>query len=161
MENLFPPPLVKGNRVWTTNGYRDHGPLKGPNVDIPPAMGGVIVNSRIDLPSSDHLLFTIRWDNDQSSIHYTKQLFCIGRFASIVEFEAAIELECVTLSVGPNGGFRKAEIRLRYDGCDQLSNLSESNISYWVCFLDRIADRQGVKISTIALPRSPSKKDPS
>jgi hypothetical protein len=126
MESSFPPRFVPGNRVWTTKGYRDHGPMGGPKVDISPEMGGTIVECRREFPSSDLLLCTIRWDEGRSSTHYAAQLFCIGRFASLADFKAAIEVEHVRLSVGPRGGFRGSVIRLRFDGFHQQSELVKS-----------------------------------
>ena len=155
MESSFPPPLIPGNRVWTVNGYHQHGPVGGPKVDIAPGMGGVIAEVE-SLPFSDICLYAIRWDNGQTSTHYAKGLFCIGRFAGLAEFKAAIEVEHVRISLGPWGGFQGAEIRLRYDGVLQQSQVPKSQEAYWIGLLDEIAERQGAEIETVVLPRSKS-----
>ncbi len=162
MEDSFPPPLTPNNRVWTTRGYQEHGPMGGPKVDIAPEMGGVITAS-VNLPYSDVRLYSVLWDNGQSSRHYAKELFGIGRFASIAEFEAAIEVEHVRLPVGPRGGFAGAEIRLRYDGCHQHSKLfkCDSDREFWVGFLEPIAGPQGAGIETLEPPRSKTKRGSS
>jgi len=60
ISSSFPPHLCLGARVWTTQGYRQHGPLEGPLVDILPNMGGTVQS--IDKPHyADSLLYSVRW----------------------------------------------------------------------------------------------------
>lgn len=34
-----------GNRVWTVNGLKQHGPIDGPKTDVPANTGGVITKT--------------------------------------------------------------------------------------------------------------------
>ena len=112
-ESRLPPQLDVGSRVWTTRGYRDHGPSDGPKIDIAPNMGGTITGTECPYSTMDSLLYTADWDNGQTSKHYSKGLFCIGHFQSRSEFEAAINLAgTVELTLGPQCGFRHAKITL-------------------------------------------------
>lgn len=147
----FPPLLKIGNRVWTTHGYSDHGPLYGPKVDIAANIGGTIVD--IERPYRDigNNLYTINWDNGQKSKHYASGLFCIGRFNTLSEFVSAIRvLGPVELTVGPQGGFRHARLRLEYDGIAEDTELSDQG--YWFGHIETIAKRSGMQIATIQLP---------
>jgi hypothetical protein len=151
MELEFPPPLTIGNRVWTIGGYYDHGPLDGPKTDIVPNMGGTITATESPYHSSDSLLYTIHWDNGQISKHYANGLFCIGRFQTRSEFEAAIKLSGpVELTVGPQGGFRHARVRVEYDGHPQEAEIHDRSL--WIGCVERLARENTVAIHTIALP---------
>jgi hypothetical protein len=107
----FPPLLDVGSRVWTGRGYTDHGPLERPRVSIEPQTGGTVTAIERPYSTIESLLYTVQWDNGQISKHYSNGLFCIGRFHSLLEFEAAIRFTGpVELTVGPQGGFRHAKL---------------------------------------------------
>lgn len=65
MHPQFPPQLEVGGRVWTTDGYTDHGPLEGPKIDITPNMGGTITAIERPYMTIDVLLYVVKWDNGQ------------------------------------------------------------------------------------------------
>lgn len=53
------------------------------------------------LGTMDQLLYAVRWDIGQTSKHYANDLFCIGRFETLEEFNAAIiPHEPVQLTLG-------------------------------------------------------------
>lgn len=77
---MFPPPLAADVRVWTEHGYDNYGPLEGLKVNIARRQGGVITAAEQPYRTMDQLLYIVRWDNGQTSKHYAKGLFCVGRF---------------------------------------------------------------------------------
>lgn len=151
MERVFPPPPTVGNRVWTTAGYQDHGPVGGSKTSIAPNMGGTIIATESPYYSSDSLLYTVRWDNHQISKHYANGLFCIARCQTQTEFEAAVKL-CgpVELTLGPQGGFRHAKVRIEYDGHPQEVEIRDRGL--WTSCVERLARENSIQIHTIALP---------
>ena len=157
MECKFPPPLTIGTRVWTTGGYHDHGPVEGPKVNILPDMGGTITATESPYYSIDSLLYTVRWDNGQTSKHYANGLFCIGRFQTRTEFEAAINI-CgpVAVTLGPQGGFRHVRVCFEYDGHPQQVEIYDRNL--WIDCLERIVRESALQIQTIKLPTKLRKK---
>jgi hypothetical protein len=149
----FPPRLIVGNRVWTASGYQDHGPESGPKVDIDPNQGGTITASQENSYTRliGGLLHTVQWDNSQVSKHYSRELFCIGRFQSRTEFEQAIKPTGVAkLTVGPAGGFRHVLLELEYDGHKQAIELYDRVL--WEEFLVTIVKNSGCTVSTVRLP---------
>jgi len=160
MENAFPPPLRMGSRVWTTHGYRDHGPLEGPQINVAPNMGGTISAINRRYFTMDLLLYTVQWDNGQVSKHYENGLFCIGRFQTPSEFEAAINITGpVELTVGPQGGFRQVKVALEYDGQPQDVCIYDRGI--WFDCLEALAKKNRVHLHTIQLPGKSRRNRPT
>jgi hypothetical protein len=158
VESRFPPPLIVGARVWSGNGYRDHGPLDGPKVDIPRRIGGVVRKTEKPYMTYDHLLYTVEWDNGQVSKHYAPSLFCIGRFQTKNEFEAAIRLEGdIHLTVGPQGGFKGVTLSVNYDGQRVAGRLYQRDRDLWADFLEPLAKRQKIPIQKTRLPSARDK----
>jgi hypothetical protein len=148
----FPPPLAVGARVWTEHGYHDHGPLEGPKVNVSRRQGGVITATEKPYYTMDHLLYTVRWDNGQISKHYAKGLFCIGRFQTRKEFKAAIQFDGdIHVTLGPQGGFRGAEMKVCYDGTSMDGRLYQADRDLWLEFLEPLAKRQKAKVQTTKL----------
>ena len=160
MVDSFPPRPAPGCRVWSGSGYRDHGPMEGPKIDIPPKLGGVVVAAVQPYLTMDFLLYTVRWDNGQFSKHYFKELQCIGRFAEPAEFDSSIDLLAAKVTVGPYGGFRGAEVRVRYDGVEQESRLSKDEEPLWRK-LERMAAPLGIEIEVVRLSVKGSPVPPS
>lgn len=157
MEARFPPPLIKGNRVWSNNGYFDHGPMEGPKITIAPKVSGIIANTEKPYYTMDHLLYTICWVNGQVSKHYANGLFCIGRFETLSEFEAAIGFEGeVELTVGPQGGFRGVQLQVKYDGMSQQYQLFKGDQCLWEMVLKPLAMLRNIRVKTIKL--APAKR---
>jgi hypothetical protein len=104
--------LKVGSRVWSLFGYPDHGPLKGPRVTIPSDIGGLVVNT--EPPLMDQLLYIVRWDTGHISKHYFKELCSIGQYATLSDFQQAVETANgkAEVVVGPQGGFRQASADL-------------------------------------------------
>ena len=128
MDGSFPQGPAVGMRVWTENGYRNHGPAGGPKIDIPRKLGGDVVATERAFALGDTLMFVVRWDNGPSSTHYPDELFCIGRFKIAADFESAIEFEGeIELTLGSGGGFREAKMRLCYGGLAQDVHLFEAD----------------------------------
>ncbi|HUA82430.1 MAG TPA: hypothetical protein VMB85_01125 [Bryobacteraceae bacterium] len=97
----------------------------------------------------DQLLYTVRWDNGQTSKHYGKELFCIGRFQSRTEFEQAIKpIGDVELIVGPAGGIKSARFQINYDG--QLQT-AEVDRRLWLECIEPIAQSRGLTITKTKL----------
>lgn len=157
MEPRFPPPLAIGVRVWTEDGYRDHGPLDGPKVNVPPQTGGIVARAEA-VAGTDESLYSARWDNGLESKHYGSDLFSIGRFETRDEFEAAIRFEDVQLTLGPQGGFREVQMRIVFDGAAAEGRLDKRGHGLWADFLEPIARRQGVEIRTVRVPRATRRK---
>lgn len=151
-DRSFPPALKVGNRVWTETGYRDHGPMEGPRIDVAPEQGGMITKSEEPYHSRpDLILYVVRWDNGQISRHYARELLPIGRFETREKFEAAIKpTGNVELTVGPSGGFRYVHLAVQYDGLVQLSTIDDARI--WECVLPMVT-KLGLPISTTRLPK--------
>jgi len=149
----FPPALTVGSRVWTEHGYHDHGPLEGPKVNIARRQGGVITATEKPYYTMDHLLYTVHWYHGQNSKHYAKGLFCIGRFQTRKEFEAAIQFEGdIHVTLGPQGGFRGAEMKVCYDGTSMDGRLYQEDRDLWLDLLEPLAKRQKAKVQTTKLP---------
>jgi hypothetical protein len=147
----FPPTLVVGSRVWTSNGYNDHGPVDGPKIDIAPNQGGTITATQKPYFTMDDLLYSVRWDNGQESKHYYRELFSIGRFQSRVEFEQAIKpFGVAELTLGPAGGFRHARFELEYDGKHQTVEIYNRDL--WIECVEALVKKAGCTISTTRLP---------
>jgi len=147
----FPPALIVGGRVWTTNGYHDHGPHEGPKVEIAPNQGGTITATQRPYFTMDNLLYTVQWDNGQLSKHYYRELFCIGRFQTRAEFEQAIRpTGAVELTVSSAGGFRHVRFELEYDGNRQTVELYDRDL--WFECVKALAEKTGCTISTTRLP---------
>jgi len=157
MQTTFPPPLSVGSRVWTGNGYRDHGPLDGPKIDIAPNTGGAIIRTERPYYTIDTVLYTVQWDNGQVSKHYSNGLFCIGRYQTRSEFEAAINVTGpAELTLGPQGGFRHVKIALEYDGHPQDVEIYDRGL--WFGCLEALAKNHGAAINIIGLPAKTRKK---
>lgn len=155
MTTTFPPPLAVGSRVWTEDGYYDHGPLEGPKVNIPRRTGGVITNTERPYYTMDHVLYTVQWDNGQLSKHYSTGLFCIGRFQTRTEFEAAIQFVGeIHLTLGPRRGFKGVQMRVQYDGTSMDGRLYKDDRDLWNNFFERLAKRQKIPIRITKLPSS-------
>lgn len=150
MDKNFPPSLVVGNRVWSNKGYKDHGPVTGPKINIASGTGGTITETEVPHLGSDSLLYTINWDNGQRSKHYENGLFCIGKFATRTEFEQAIVLVGpVKFTKGPQGGFRQIQFTVEYDG--QISEVEIYDRSLWFNCLEALAQKQEAKINIVML----------
>ena len=148
----FPPALTVGSRVWTDQGYQNHGPIEGPKSDIAPGQGGTITAVEKPYLTMDHLLYAVQWDNGQVSKHYGKELFCIGPFQNRREFEKAIKpAGTVELTVGPAGGFRNARFDLEYDGQFQTVEVADRRL--WLGCVEPLVRNAGLKISTTKLRR--------
>jgi hypothetical protein len=131
----FPPKLIVDNRVWTEQGYLNHGQLEGPKIDIAPNQGGTIADAReASHFISGSMLYTVRWDDGKISKHYADELFCIGRFQTRKEFEAAIKpTGAVELTLGPASGFRSVRLDLEYDGQVQTATISKQDKRLSAC----------------------------
>jgi hypothetical protein len=114
----FPKLDPVGSRVWRDSGGADQEPIGDTKTGGAAGVGGTII--RCDNPNlfiTGNPLYTVRWDDGTETEHRWYHLFCIGRFGTRAEFEAAVELEGpVELTVGRQGGFRKACMRVKYDG---------------------------------------------
>src|ERR1700704_2357326 len=84
----FPPGLEIGSKVWTADGYPNHGQLNGPKQNIPGPQRGIVAIKYQESTFSN--LYVIKWDQGGSSTHYARELFCIGRFDTVDDFKAAI-----------------------------------------------------------------------
>lgn len=155
MESAFPPELEIGARVWTDHGFRDHGPMDGPKQDIAPNMGGEVLDVFENAWGTGEL-YEVCWDNGQKSVHYPRKLLCIGRFRTRREFEAAIQFEGpVELTLGPQGGFRGARLRVRYDGETYDVELEKGEDALWRGCLEPIINARGAAVQRIELPAKP------
>jgi hypothetical protein len=117
--------LDVGYRVWTEYGLREHGHAK---TNVPPKTGGMIFASWHPYTSVDVLLYRVKWDSGQESVHYAKTLFSIGKARSLTEFEEFILAEAVGVELveWPKGKLRDAKIRLLSgDYVDGLYGLRE------------------------------------
>ena len=86
--------------------------------------------------------------------HYSKGLFCIGRFRRRTEFESAICFEGeLLLTLGPYGGFTGAEMNVQYDGKSVKGQLDQEDRSKWINFFEPLAKLQKIpsRITTLAL----------
>jgi hypothetical protein len=156
LSTKFPPALTVSSRVWTEQGYPNHGPAAGPKIDIAPGTGGTIRKTETPFATMDQCLFVVRWDDGQSSKHYGTQLFCVGRFATYADFKAAIKIEGdINLVLGPEGGFRAASLSLTYDGVAQDVRLENSDRDLWNHFLKPLALDAGIDINTTQLAPKP------
>jgi hypothetical protein len=156
LSTKFPPAPAVGSRVWTVQGYWNHGPAAGPRVDIAPCTGGTIVQAEQPFATMEQCLYVVQWDDEQSSKHYCTQLFCVGRFATYADFEAAIKLKGeIQLVLGPEGGFREASLSLTYDGVAQDVRLEKDDGILWNLCLKPLAVRAGINIHTTQLAPKP------
>jgi hypothetical protein len=124
--------LTIGDRVWTIRGYNQHGQYDGPIIDIPPNLGGTV--SDIENPYSTMCiqLFVIKWDNNQISRHYSKELFSIGPFQNLDEFDASFRNGVNgKLVLGPLGGFREFSINIFFNKKEFLFHLYKEDGYAW------------------------------
>ena len=85
--------------------------------------------------------------------HYSKGLFCIGRFRTRTEFESAICFEGeLLLSLGPYGGFSGAEMNVQYDGKSVKGQLDQEDPSKWINFFKPFAKLQKIPSRITTLP---------
>jgi hypothetical protein len=145
-------PRAPGARVWTSTGYSNHGPFEGQDIDVAAAIGGTIVATEEPYGYSviGQLLCTIDWDNGQHSKHYSRELFGIGRFESLAEFESAVVATIdptapVQLHVGPAGGFRKARLQMKFGSDSRVVEIRNRDL--WSSFLLRILTNLNIKIN--------------
>ena len=135
--------LKGGCRVWAELGLRDHGHNKA---NVPAKTGGSVISTRQEFYTIDQLLYTVKWDSGQESVHYGNELHCIGQCRSLTEFEALIHTETIHIkqTLGPNGGKRGLVISLRNGDWieDYYSILPE-------------LEQKGIPIETERLPRTP------
>lgn len=149
----FPPRLSVGSRVWSGDGYREHGPMEGPKVNIAVQIGGTVTAVTGSYMTMDNLLYAVRWDDGTTSKHYANGLTCIGRFQSLTEFDAAIQIEGpIEVTVGPQGGFREAKFTLIYDGRRGAVRLGQGDRDVWNrCVLPKVRE-QNLPIVETRLP---------
>jgi hypothetical protein len=104
--------LERGCRVWAQAGFRDHG---YENVSVPPMTGGVVISTSRQYLTVDLMLYTVKWDTGQQSVHYPKELCSLGTARSLTEFEDSImaEADHAEIILGPSGGDRGAKIFLK------------------------------------------------
>jgi hypothetical protein len=133
--------LKVGCRVWAEFGLHEHGHNKA---NVPLKTGGMVVSARQEFQTIDQLLYTVKWDSGQDSVHYYESLCAIGSARDLNEFEGMIMAEAIRVEkvVGPNGGLRSAKIILRngdwISGLYGLeSRLEASNIPIQVERLER------------------------
>jgi hypothetical protein len=125
--------------------------LEGPKIDIPPKQGGTLSATHKPYYTMDQLLYTVRWDNGQVSKHYSRELFCIGRFQSWAEFEKAVKVTgAVELTVVLAGGFRSVRFELEYDGQPQTAELLDRDL--WLRCIEALVRKSGCNIATTKLP---------
>ena len=85
--------------------------------------------------------------------HYSKGLFCIGRFQTRTEFESAICFEGeILLTLGPYGGFSGAEMNVQYDGKSVKGQLDQEDPSKWINFFKPFAKLQKIPSRITTLP---------
>lgn len=124
--------LTIGVRVWTIRGYNQHGQYYGSKIDIPQNLGGTV--SAIEHPYSTMgtKLFVIKWDNNQISKHYSTELFSIGPFQNLDEFEASFRNGINgKLVLGPLGGFREFSINIIFNKREFLFHLYKEDGYAW------------------------------
>lgn len=139
MDNLRIPKI--NYRVWSNTGYPNHGPT---HVSIPPDIFGSVLKIE-DKPGGD--LYSIRWDNDQQSKHYLKDLFCIGNCKDLAEFENLIRLgKNGKLISGPKGGLVEFCIDIEQNNYKyQFKSLEYDNI--YKRFLEEILSKNVIEYS--------------
>ncbi|MBL7966699.1 MAG: hypothetical protein JNK09_06830 [Prolixibacteraceae bacterium] len=136
--------LKVGSRVWTINGYQNQGPIEGPKIDIPPNVGGTI----IWVQESMCYLYSVKWDSGHMSKHYYNELFSIGPFRNINDFELALKsTKDAKLTIGPSGGFRGFSMTINFNDSEYLYELSKKENMAWT-ILSVSLDRQSVKFKT-------------
>jgi len=133
--------------------------MDGPKVNIAGEQGGTVQGTTKPYLTMDQLLYTVRWDNGQTSRHYAKGLLCIDRFATLDEFRAAIiPREPVELTLGPRGGFREATVPLIYDGETYTAHLFQGDRAIWDGFIRPIVNDRGLTIHEERLPSARQRK---
>jgi hypothetical protein len=147
-----------GSRVWTESGYPDHGPMEGPKVDVAPRQGGTVTDCREAYRTvTGNLLYTVKWDNGQLSMHYRKELMPIGPFQNRAEFEKAIKPHgSVELTVGPGDGFRFVRVELEYDG--EIQSVETDDGHLWRECVEPLVKKLRLKIKTTKLKMARRKK---
>lgn len=147
----FPPAIEKGCRVWTEYGYHQHGPVDGPKQDIMGPQAGEVTGTEKPYYTMDQLLYSVLWDNGQTSKHYYQELFSIGRFNTRAEFEAAFKLKGeITMKVGPRGGFRSITFHVEYDG--RLIEWETRDRGVWKGVIEPAATRDRIEIIRLTEP---------
>lgn len=139
----FPPELLPGSRVWTHNGFLDHGPMDGPLQNIEGPQAGTIESRSQPYGSFDSYLYAIKWENGQQSKHYEGDLIPIGDSKSYEEFLGSFSFEGpIRLGVGPRGGFKVARFEVRYKG-EQVQCETRSR-RLWSRFIEPVAEAADV-----------------
>jgi hypothetical protein len=131
-----------GCRIWT-----EHGGLfeqRNNSVNVPAKTGGTITSIWNEFTTINDPLCRVQWDTGQITIFYCGNLFSIGRFKTLAEFEAFIlaEAQRAELVLGPMGGFRSLTIFLRngdwINGTQEMSeDIKYKNIPVEVVRLEK------------------------
>lgn len=75
----------------------------------------------------DFMLYEVRWDTRQHTKHYYKELFSIGPFQTLQDFEQAIQTtgKDAKLVLGPQGGLREFTMSLQHQGKQYILSLTQ------------------------------------
>lgn len=133
-------------RVWTVHGLHQHGPMEGPKTDVPADTGGRIIGTEKPYYTMDQLLYVVRWDTGETTKHYFKELFVIGPFEDFATFSRAlVSATEVSVTLGPQGGFRGAEFSVSSADGSVLLRYEQEQRSHWE-IVRPILEQVGVEI---------------
>lgn len=150
--------LKVGYHVVTTLGLREHGPSEGPKVSVPAGTAGLITDLRTRFGSD---LWFVAWSTGQSSGHYPDDLrfggssrtICIGDCLTLDEFKDRIPETVIgaTVRVGPQGGFKSVELRMKHDTSVLLTKAAP-----WTDLVQPLLIRRGIPIEELPIDRAAS-----
>lgn len=145
-----------GKRVWTVQGFRQHGLAVGLKTNIPANTGGVIAGISISNSGvvSGQALYTVDWDNGEQTRHYSYELICIGSFHTIEDFRAALRLGSnPQITLGPQRGFRHASMVIPTPIGSVSIDVAREHEWIWRSIIEPILKESQVPVKVIQLER--------
>lgn len=144
-----------GSRIWTIEELKQHGPFDGPKTDVPANIGGTVVGTERPYYTMDNLLYIVKWDSGQQTKHYLSELFVIGPFQTLDEFDESLKYgKNAKLVVGPQGGFREFSMSLNYSTMARSIKLYKEQRGIWL-WLEQALKKHGIEVEIERLPSKP------
>lgn len=102
------------------------------------------------------MLYEVKWDTGQHTKHYYKELFYIGPFQTLEDFEQAIQTtgKDAKLVLGPQGGLREFTMSFQHQGKQYVLNLHKEQGRIWT-YLQPILERNSIQIAVEKLVPTP------
>lgn len=144
----IPPEVKIDSRVWAIKGQKDQAHKL---MSLPINSTGTITKTSKN--STGSILYHVKWDNKEESIHYHSQLLGIGSSQSLDELKSSLQLSGpVNVTLGPSGRFRRAALFDTSQGEKVQIKLSDLDSLFWKEVLEPMLEKAGIKVVVSKLP---------